>query len=109
MRALVFIGDAAEESLDELCAAAGELALLGVKVFLFQEGRDPAAARAFGEIARLTGGAVLPFDRSSHPTTIRLPSFVCLPSSHAIIRPYAQLLLVLVPWLQMSTTIHPPG
>ena len=29
---------------------------------MFHEGADPAAARAFREIARLTGGAYLPFD-----------------------------------------------
>ncbi len=55
--ALVFIGDAMEENVDRLSAAAGELALLGVKAFLFQEGDDPAARRAFKEIARITGGA----------------------------------------------------
>ena len=29
---------------------------------MFQEGRDPAARRTFGEIARLTGGAYSAFD-----------------------------------------------
>jgi hypothetical protein len=55
--ALVFVGDAMEESVDRLSAAAGELALAGVKAFLFQEGDDPAVRRAFREIARITGGA----------------------------------------------------
>jgi hypothetical protein len=55
--ALVYVGDAMEESADRLCALAGELALRGTKVFLFQEGDDAAAAIAFGEIARITGGA----------------------------------------------------
>ena len=49
-----------EEKLDDLCALAGELALLGVKAFMFQEGEDPVAERAFREIARLTGGAYAP-------------------------------------------------
>ncbi len=62
MGALVFVGDAMEERIDPLCAMAGELALLGVKAFMFHEGRDTAAARAFGEIARLTGGAYAAFD-----------------------------------------------
>ena len=44
----------------ELCARAGELALLGVPVFLFQEGGDARRERAFREIARLTKGAYLP-------------------------------------------------
>jgi len=58
---LVFIGDAMEESLDELCARAGELGLRNVKAFMFQEGYDPACERAFREIARLTGGAFCRF------------------------------------------------
>jgi hypothetical protein len=62
VRALVFVGDAMEESVDELCAKAGELGLLKVPVFLFQEGHDPAAEQAFREIARLTGGAWCRFD-----------------------------------------------
>ena len=41
--ALVFIGDAMEENPDTLASLAGELALLGVKAFMFQEGQDPAA------------------------------------------------------------------
>ena len=49
----------------DLCARAGELALLGVPVFLFQEGRDATAGRAFREIARLTKGAFCRFDRGS--------------------------------------------
>jgi hypothetical protein len=62
VRALIFIGDAMEENPDTLAALAGELALLGVKAFMFQEGQDPAARRTFGEIARLTGGAYSAFD-----------------------------------------------
>ena len=60
--ALVFIGDAMEENPDALAALAGELALLGVKAFMFQEGRDPGTRRSFSEIARLTGGAYGAFD-----------------------------------------------
>jgi hypothetical protein len=60
--ALVFVGDAMEENPDRLAVLAGELALLGVKAFMFQEGHDPAAKRAFSEIARLTGGAYSAFD-----------------------------------------------
>ena len=54
-----------EEPVDDLCAAAGELGLLGVKAFMFQEGRDPVAAGAFQEIARLTGGAYARFDANA--------------------------------------------
>jgi hypothetical protein len=60
--ALVFVGDAMEENIDRLAATAGELALAGVKTFMFQEGDDPNAERAFREIARLTGGAYEKFD-----------------------------------------------
>jgi hypothetical protein len=60
--ALVFVGDAMEENPDALAALAGELALLGVRAFMFQEGQDPAARRVFSEIARLTGGAYSAFD-----------------------------------------------
>jgi hypothetical protein len=59
---LVFVGDAFEEGADAALAAAGELALAGVKAFMFQEGENPIAARVFAEIARLTGGAYCAFD-----------------------------------------------
>lgn len=63
--ALVYVGDCMEEQIDDLCGRAGELALLGVPVFLFQEGRDAAAEQAFREIARLTKGAYCRFDAGS--------------------------------------------
>jgi hypothetical protein len=63
--ALVFVGDCLEENVDELCRRAGELGLLGVKTFLFQEGRDADAERAFRQIARLTHGAYCRFDAGS--------------------------------------------
>jgi hypothetical protein len=62
VRAMVFVGDAMEENVDALCAKAGELGLLKVPVFMFQEGHDVAAEQAFREIARLTGGAWCRFD-----------------------------------------------
>jgi hypothetical protein len=60
--ALAFVGDAMEESYETVTRLAGELALVGVKAFMFQEGDDPRAKRAFQEIARLTGGAYGAFD-----------------------------------------------
>lgn len=63
--ALVYVGDAMEESLDVLCGKAGELGLRGTKAFMFHEGGDPTAVGAFAEIARLTGGASLAFDSRS--------------------------------------------
>src|SRR3569833_413147 len=62
VRAGVFVGDAMEENVDHLCAKAGELGLLKVPVFMFQEGHDAVAEQAFREIARLTGGAWCRFD-----------------------------------------------
>jgi hypothetical protein len=65
VNALVYVGDAMEENVDELAALAGELGLLGVPAFMFQEGADRAAEVAFREIARLTKGAYCRFDAGS--------------------------------------------
>jgi len=65
VNAVVFVGDSMEEDLDRLCHHAGELGLLGVPVFMFHEGGEPVARRAFEQIARLSGGAYCPFDASS--------------------------------------------
>jgi len=62
VQALVYVGDAMEESVDDLCARAGELGLRGVPAFVFQEGNDPEVERAFREIARLTRGAYCRFN-----------------------------------------------
>tara|TARA_R110002020_G_scaffold183962_4_gene380559 strand:+ start:1637 stop:2428 length:792 start_codon:yes stop_codon:yes gene_type:complete len=63
--ALVYIGDAMEENIDELAMLAGELALRKVPCFMFHEGHDPAAAMGFREIARVTGGAYVRFDQNA--------------------------------------------
>jgi hypothetical protein len=63
--ALVFVGDAMEERIDSLAQQAGELGLLGVPAFMFKEGGEDAAARAFRHIAKLSGGAYCPFDAGS--------------------------------------------
>ena len=63
--ALVYVGDAVEERVDPLCARAGELALLGLKCFMFHEGHDRGAEGCFREIARLTGGAYAAFDSAA--------------------------------------------
>ncbi|HEX9768358.1 MAG TPA: VWA domain-containing protein [Kiloniellales bacterium] len=63
--ALVFVGDCLEEDIDQLGRLAGELGLLGVPCFMFHEGRDDVAAKAFQQIARLSGGAFCRFDASS--------------------------------------------
>ncbi len=63
--ALVFVGDAMEEDVDDLSHTAGELGLLGVPAFMFHEGHDPIAASGFRQIAKLTKGAYCPFDAGS--------------------------------------------
>jgi hypothetical protein len=63
--ALVFVGDCMEEKVDAVCAAAGELGMLGVPCFMFHEGHDYTASRAFRQIAQLTRGAYCRFDASS--------------------------------------------
>ena len=63
--ALVFVGDCVEEEIDGLCDRAARLGIKGVPAFLFHEGGDPVAARAFSEIARLSGGAFCRFDGGS--------------------------------------------
>ena len=65
VNALVYVGDCMEEDIDDLCGRAGELALLGTPAFLFQEGYDAKAERAFRELARLTRGAYCRFDAGS--------------------------------------------
>jgi hypothetical protein len=65
LAALVYVGDCVEEDPEELFRLAGELGLQGVKAFVFHDGRDPKAEAAFRQIARLTGGTYLPFDRRS--------------------------------------------
>lgn len=65
INALVYVGDCMEEEIDHLAALAGELGILGVPAFMFQEGRDQKAETAFREIARLTKGAYCRFDAGS--------------------------------------------
>ena len=65
VQALVFVGDAMEEAVDDLSQKAGELGLLGIPAFMFQEGGDPVAEQAFREIARLSRGAYCRFSAGS--------------------------------------------
>ncbi|MEX2326579.1 MAG: VWA domain-containing protein, partial [Pseudomonadales bacterium] len=65
IQALVFVGDAVEEDADALCHVAGQLGLLNVPVFVFQEGHLPGVRSVFQQIAKLSGGAYAAFDESS--------------------------------------------
>ena len=70
--AMVYIGDAMEEDVDELCGKAGELGLLGVPCFMFQEGHDHATELGFREISRLTNGAFMRFGKGSAASLVDL-------------------------------------
>ena len=63
--ALVFIGDAMEEDIDDLCNLAGKLGAQGVRAFMFQEGYDNKTEKTFREIARLSNGAFMRFNSNS--------------------------------------------
>lgn len=65
IRALLFIGDCFEECESDALLAAGELAVFGVPIFIFQEGDDPNATRVFGQLTRITHGAHIPFSAGS--------------------------------------------
>ena len=65
VNAIVFVGDSVEESVDDLCGVSGELGILGVPVFMFQEGFDPGAETAFKRFASLSRGAYCRFDANS--------------------------------------------
>ena len=78
VNAMVYVGDAMEENIDRLCRTAGEIGLLGVPLFMFQEGTDPAAERAYREIARLTHGAYFRFTAGSAQTLRELLAAVAV-------------------------------
>lgn len=63
--ALVFVGDCFEENTDDICQLAGVLGMHGVPAFMFHEGDDARAARAFRQVAQLTKGAYCAFDAGS--------------------------------------------
>lgn len=65
VNACVYIGDALEEPVDALSVVAGEIGLMGVPLFMFQEGTDHRAEQGFRDIARLTRGAYFRFGQDS--------------------------------------------
>ncbi|MBO6674350.1 MAG: VWA domain-containing protein [Rhizobiales bacterium] len=70
--ALVYIGDAVEEDADALSQMAGELGLLGCKLFMFHEGTDRFAGSVFRSMANNSGGGYFQFDERSAETLARL-------------------------------------
>lgn len=81
VHAAVYVGDAMEEKIDDLGQRAGELGLLGLPVFLFQEGSNRRTETAFREIARLSGGAYSRFDAGSAAQLKALLSAVAIYAS----------------------------
>lgn len=69
---LVFIGDCVEEDRDELCHLAGQLGVLKVPIFIFQEGYNTTAQYCFQQMARLSGGEHCIFDSNSPEQLKRL-------------------------------------
>ena len=65
IRAVIFVGDACEETPDALLALAGQCGLKKIPLFLFQEGNDPGTRSVFQQMAKLSGGASVPFDANS--------------------------------------------
>jgi hypothetical protein len=65
VQALTFIGDAAEEAIDTLSGVAGELGAVGVPCYMFLEGNNAAARRAFRLIALRSGGRFYEFNAAT--------------------------------------------
>ncbi len=72
VKALVFIGDAMEESADTLCQLAGECGIRQLPLFIFQEGQLATAERCFRSMAKLSKGAWASFDHRSADTLAAL-------------------------------------
>lgn len=84
VQALVFIGDAVEEPPQLLYDLAGKLAILGVPLFLFQEGQDRDVEIVFQKLARLTRGAYANFGDASHDQLRRLLCAVAVYASGGV-------------------------
>lgn len=65
VQALVFIGDAVEENPDTLCNLAGQCGIVGLPLFIFQEGRSGNVEKTFRTMAKVSGGAYARFDQAS--------------------------------------------
>ena len=71
VKALVYVGDAMEEPVDALCAAAGEVGAPRRQGVHVPRGAGPGRGHAFKEIARLTGGAYARFDANAPSSSPR--------------------------------------
>ena len=80
VKALVFIGDAVEENPDTLCDLAGQSGLVGLPLFIFQEGNSGPVENTFRTMAKVSGGAYARFDQTS---AARLASLLGAVASYA--------------------------
>lgn len=60
-QAVILVGDAFEEDVDQLAGLARELKAADIKVFAFIEGENERAANAFRTLAGITGGTFATF------------------------------------------------
>jgi hypothetical protein len=68
VRVVIYIGDVFEESLSHGRQLADQLGVRGTKLIVLHDTADPSARRdaeTFWDLARRTGGCVLPFDASA--------------------------------------------
>jgi len=65
MKAVVLVADYFEESIDTIADAAACLGLLGIPLFIFQEGHDATTEKAFRHLSQLSNGAYCRFDNNS--------------------------------------------
>tara|TARA_Y100000590_G_scaffold384396_1_gene455734 strand:- start:348 stop:1052 length:705 start_codon:yes stop_codon:yes gene_type:complete len=63
--AVIFVGDSVEENFENLYSKSGKIGLLGVPIFVFQEGKNEIASFVFSKISTLTNGVHCFFDTNS--------------------------------------------
>ena len=84
VKAVVFIGDCCEETVDDLCQRAGELGMLRTPVFVFQEGHDSHAEAVFRQISKLSGGAYARLDQNASEVLKELLAAVAVYASGGV-------------------------
>jgi hypothetical protein len=72
VQGLIFIGDAMEESLEELAVAASALGKSKCPIYIFQEGHDPAVRKAYRLLALKSGGKYFEFNPNAPSAVERL-------------------------------------
>lgn len=65
IKAVIIIADAVEEDVDRLCEKSGQLGMMKIPIFVFQEGFDKNAKNCFQQMAKLSNGAYANFNEQS--------------------------------------------